>query len=58
MEAPWLTPLQADTSGAGVMKQNLFREFVTETGTTASAMWIKDAVTRCVAILLAKKNKK
>ena len=32
------------------MKQNLFREFVTETGTTASAMWIKDAVTRCLQL--------
>ena len=38
--------LKADTSETGVMKQNLFREFATETGTTASAMWIKDAVSK------------
>ena len=38
--------LKADTSERGVMKQNLFREFATETGTAASAMWIKDAVSK------------
>jgi hypothetical protein len=38
--------LNADTSKSGVAKQNMFREFVIETGTTASAMWIKEAITK------------
>ena len=38
--------IQADSSEAGVAKQNMFREFATEAGTTAAAMWIKDAVSK------------
>jgi len=36
--------LKGDTSEAGVAKQNMFREFVAEAGTSAAAIFIKDAV--------------
>eukprot|EP00090_Calanus_glacialis_P016360 TRINITY_DN2561_c0_g1_i1.p1 TRINITY_DN2561_c0_g1~~TRINITY_DN2561_c0_g1_i1.p1 ORF type:complete len:1526 (-),score=363.79 TRINITY_DN2561_c0_g1_i1:68-4645(-) len=38
------TQLKGDTSEAGVAKQNMFREFVAEAGTSAAAIFIKDAV--------------
>jgi len=38
------TQLKADTSEEGVAKQNMFREFVAEAGTSAAAIFIKDAV--------------
>merc|ERR1719300_920026 len=36
--------LKGDTSDAGLAKQNMFREFVAEAGTSAAAVFIKDAV--------------